>query len=204
MRAEHAAVHVGLVDHDNAQVVEDVAPAVVVWEDAEMQHVRVREDRVRGAPDMRALPDGRVAVVDRGSQGAQAEAGEPARLILREGLRRVEEERARGGLARDRVEHRQREGEGLPRGGARRHDDALAALHRLPGLRLVEIERVDAAGGERRDDVRVQPRREGLGAAGSSLNRPAVGDLGSVEQDVPGGCVAQGAAPASARSAASS
>ena len=68
----------------------------------------------------------------------------------------------------------------------------------------MDVERVDATGGERSDDVRVETRREGLRAARSSLNRPAVGDLGSVEQDVPGGGVAQDAASASARSAASS
>ena len=73
MRAEHAAVHVGLVDDDHAQVVEHVAPAVVVGQDPDVQHVRVREDRVRRPPNVRALADRRVAVVDRGPEGAQAE-----------------------------------------------------------------------------------------------------------------------------------
>jgi hypothetical protein len=68
----------------------------------------------------------------------------------------------------------------------------------------MDVERVDAAGGERRDDVRMQVGGERLRPARSSRNRPAIGDFGRVEEDVPGGGLAQDAAPASARSAASS
>jgi len=68
----------------------------------------------------------------------------------------------------------------------------------------VDVERVDAAGRERREDVRVQSGGERLGPARASRNRPAVGDLRRVEEDVPGCGLAQDAAPASARSAASS
>jgi len=63
--AEDAAVHVRFVDDDVAQVVQDVGPAVVVREDADMQHVRVRQDDVRPAPDLPALLGRRVPVVDR-------------------------------------------------------------------------------------------------------------------------------------------
>ena len=45
MRSEDAAVHVRLVDDDVAEVREHVAPAVVVREDADVEHVRVRQDR---------------------------------------------------------------------------------------------------------------------------------------------------------------
>ena len=47
MRAEDAAVDVRLVDDDEAQVRENVSPAVVVREHADVEHVRVREDDVR-------------------------------------------------------------------------------------------------------------------------------------------------------------
>ena len=45
VRAEDAAVDVRLVDDDVAEVREHVAPAVVVRQDADVEHVRVREDR---------------------------------------------------------------------------------------------------------------------------------------------------------------
>ena len=49
VRAEHPAVDVRLVDDDHVEVVQHVAPAVVVRQDPDVEHVRVREDRV-GAP----------------------------------------------------------------------------------------------------------------------------------------------------------
>ena len=66
VRAEHAAVDVRLVDHDDREVGEHVRPRPVVREDPEVQHVRVGEDHVRLAADLRALLARRVAVVDRG------------------------------------------------------------------------------------------------------------------------------------------
>ena len=58
MRAEDAAVHVSLVDDDVLEVREHVAPAVVMGQDAEVQHVRVGEDRVRPRPHLAPLVDG--------------------------------------------------------------------------------------------------------------------------------------------------
>ena len=135
--AKDAAVDVRLVDHDVAQVVEHIAPAVVVGEDPDVEHVRVRQDQVRGLPDLPAPLRFGVAVVDRGPHPGQAERRDAPRLILGERLRRVEVDGAGGGLAHDCVEHRQVEGEGLPRGGSRRDEDALAPGRRLPGLALV-------------------------------------------------------------------
>ena len=126
--AEHAAVHVRLVDDDVAQVREDVAPAVVVREDADVEHVGVRQDDVRPLADLPAPLARRVAVVDRGPQALQPELRERAGLVLRERLRRVEVERPRLRLARDRVEHGQVERERLSRGRAGRDDDVLATL----------------------------------------------------------------------------
>jgi hypothetical protein len=65
VRAEDAAVDVCLVDDDIAQVVEHVRPAVVVRQHADVQHVRVGEDRVGEAADVPAPLDLGVAVVDR-------------------------------------------------------------------------------------------------------------------------------------------
>ncbi len=169
-----------------------------------MEHVRVGEDRVCGPADVSALVHGGVAVVDRRSEAGEAEPREPASLVLGERLRGVEEERPRGRLARDRVEHRQRERECLPGGRRGRDDDALAAFGGLPGLRLVGVERVDPGRREHCGDVRMKPGRQLLGPSPTSSHQAAVGDLGSVEEGVPGGGIAQDAVPASARSAASS
>ena len=66
--AEDAPVDVRLVDDDVAEVLEDVPPAVVVREDAHVEHVRVREDDVRPLADLPAALGLGVAVVDRRPQ----------------------------------------------------------------------------------------------------------------------------------------
>ena len=63
--AEHAAVDVRLVDHDDREVREEVAPGAVVGQDPDVEHVGVREDQVRPPADRRALLALGVAVVDR-------------------------------------------------------------------------------------------------------------------------------------------
>ncbi len=192
VRAEDPAVDVRLVDDDETEVVERVAPAIVVGQDADVEHVRVREDHVRRAPDVRATLDRRVAVVDRGPEAGDPEAREPARLILRERLRRVEEDGTRGRVARDRVEDGQRERERLAGRRPGRDDDALAAGDGLPGLGLVRVEPDHPARGEPLGDERVQLRRERLGAARPRRLRTAVGDLLGLEHGVPGRGLAAG------------
>ena len=128
MRAEDATVDVRLVDDDVPEVREDVRPPVVMRQQPDVDHVRVREDQVRGAADLAAVLDRRVAVVDRRPQRAQAMARQRAELVLRERLRRVEIERAVPRVARQLVEHGQVERERLAGSGAGRDDDMLAAL----------------------------------------------------------------------------
>jgi hypothetical protein len=111
VRAEHAAVHVSLVDDDPGEVGQHVAPRAVVGEHADVEHVRVGEDQVGALADRAALLARGVAVVDRVAQEPATELGELARLILGERLGRVEVERARRRVARERVEHRHVEGE---------------------------------------------------------------------------------------------
>ena len=67
----------------------------------------------------------------RAACGSRNDAERP-QLVLRQRLRRVEVERALLRLARERVEHRQVEGERLPGGGAGRDDEVLAARGRRP------------------------------------------------------------------------
>ena len=61
--AEHAAIRVQLVDHDEAQVLEQLRPARMVRQDARVQHVGIAEHDVRLAADRAARVGRRVAVV---------------------------------------------------------------------------------------------------------------------------------------------
>jgi hypothetical protein len=155
VRPEDAAVDVRLVDDDVAEVREDVAPAVVVWEHADMEHVRVGQDEVRPLADLPAPLRLGVSVVDRGTDPLRAKLAERADLVLRERLRRVEVERPQLGLDRERGQHRQVEREALPARGSRCDRNVLAALGRLPGRGLVRVEPVDA--------TRSEPLRQRMG-----------------------------------------
>ena len=198
--AEYAAVDMRLVHHDQPQVVQHVAPAVVVGEDADVQHVRVRQHDVRGAANVRAPLDRRVAVVDRRPQPAEPERREPPGLVLRERLRGIEEEGPGRGIACDRVEHREREAERLARRRSGRQDDMPAAGGRLPGPCLVRVEARDASAFQRRGDVRVEIDRERLLTPRARRLHGAVRHLRGVEQVVPGREDGQSRGPASARS----
>ena len=180
VRAEDAAVDVRLVHDHEAEVVEEVAPQVVSRQDADVEHVRVREHEVRPAADL-ASPLGRcVPVVDRRADRGHAELAERARLILRERLRRVEVEGTRVPVGGERVEHRQVEGERLARGGAGRDDDVAAGLRGRVRLGLVRVELVDPAPRERFPHGRL----EGVGERrGSRLARGLGGEVGELVTD---------------------
>ena len=113
--AEHAAVDVRLVDDDQREVGEEVAPRAVVGQDPEVQHVRVGEHDVGAPADLQALLARRVAVVDRVAHAVDAERVQRARLVLRERLGRVEVQRARLGVAAQHVERRELEAQRLAR-----------------------------------------------------------------------------------------
>ncbi len=63
--AEDAAVDVRLVDDDEAELRDELRPALVMGEQADVDHVGVRQDQVRTAPDRGALLARGVTVVDR-------------------------------------------------------------------------------------------------------------------------------------------
>jgi hypothetical protein len=126
VRAEHAAVHVGLVEHDVAQVVQELGPAFVARQDAGVQHVGVGQQDGGAVAYAGALRARRVAVVERGDRPRQAQRGELARLVLGERLGGVEEERPAVGVVGEGVERGQREGQRLAAGGARGHDHVAA------------------------------------------------------------------------------
>ncbi len=157
--AEDAAVGVGLVDDDPAEVGEEVAPALVVGQDADVQHVRVGEDEVAAAADRRPLLARRVAVVDRLAQPGRAQRAQLARLVLGQRLGRVEVEGAALGVAGDAVEHRQVEGEALARGGAA-GDHQVGDGRRLQRLALVRVEALDAGPLQRFGEAGIERARQ--------------------------------------------
>ncbi len=136
VRPEHAPVGVRLVDDDPAQAGEEVSPVAVVGQDADVEHVGVGEDQVRAAPDLRPVVARRIAVVDRVAKLRQAQRGQLSRLVLGEGLGRVEVEGAVAGIADQPVKDGKVEGQRLARRGAA-GDDRIAVGGRVERLELV-------------------------------------------------------------------
>ena len=185
VRAEHAPVDVRLVDHHEAEVREHVGPAVVVREDADVEHVGVREDEVRPPPDVPAALGLRVAVVDRRAQTRQPQLAERAGLVLRQRLRRVEVERPHLRVGGDGVQHGEVEGERLPARRAGGDDEVLAPAGGSQGVRLVGVEALDAARRERGLEARVE-RGEGDRLRLGSRHLLDVRELLAREEPFPG------------------
>ena len=140
--AEDAAVRVGLVDDDGVQALQEGGPALVVGQDAGVQHVRVGEEHVGRSADARALVVGGVAVVDREGRrgprrGKLAEGGE---LVLRQRFGGVEEQGARRPVLQPLVEDGGLEAEALAAGGGGGDDDVLALQRGVDGGGLVRVE----------------------------------------------------------------
>ncbi len=146
VRPEHTAVHVCLVDDHVAEIREDVAPAVVIRQEADVDHVRVGENHVRPLADLLSLLGRRVAVVDSRLEPGHAERCQRAELVLGKRLRRVEVEGAALGVTSQLVEHREVEGKRLPRGGAGRHEHVRAAARCVPHGTLMLVELWDCHG----------------------------------------------------------
>ena len=107
MAAEHAAIGVQLVDHDVAQVLEQLRPARMVRQDAGVQHVGIAEHDVRARANRAPRILRRVAVVGVHADGLAADLADRAaqlvqlgHLILRQRLGRKQIERARRGSFR--------------------------------------------------------------------------------------------------------
>ena len=165
--AEHAAVRVQLVDHDQLELLEQLEPLRVVRQDRRMEHVRVGHDdlpgRSHGRPDRRR----RVAVVRRGDDrqlGRGCQLTELGDLVLAEGLGREEEQCPGRRVLGDGLQGWQRVAQRLARRSGRHDHDVLAGMDRLDRLGLVGVEAFDAPRREALDDAAVQPwRHVGVG-----------------------------------------
>ena len=169
--AEDAAVGVQLVDHDPAQGREQLPPARVPRQDADVQHVGGRDQHARRTlADPLAAAGGGVAVVDldevvaveaEGSGvGAQAVA-----LIAGQRLQREEVERPGLLAGLRRPQHGELVDERLAAGGGRGEHDVGARVEPLEGPNLVLVEGADAAAGEGGGEARVA-RRPGVAPPG--------------------------------------
>ena len=163
--AEDASVDVRLIQDHVPQLVQELGPALVPGEDADVQHVGVGEQDRRGAAQQRALVLRCVAVVDRRHHAGDTEPGELARLVLGQRLGGEEEEGARLVVGDEGLEH----GELVAKAFAARrpgaHDHVLAGGQEVPGGGLVAVQRVDAGREERVAQRGRQVRGEVGGAA---------------------------------------
>ena len=163
--AEDPAVDVGLVDDDVAQVEEQVGPALVVGQEAHVEHVGVGQQQAPPLAGHASRRRGRVAVVDGQLDLAARHGAQPADLVLGERLGGVEVEGAGVGLGQQSVEHGQVEAHALARGGAGGDDEVLAALGHVPGRPLVQPERAHALSAESLGEQGVEAGRQGRRAA---------------------------------------
>ena len=190
VRAEDAAVGVGLVDHHPVEPFEEVPPRLVVGQDPDVEHVGVGHHQVRFPADRGpAVPWG-IPVVDRVAEAGGIQLGESPGLVLGEGLGRVEVERCRPTGPGQAVEHRQVEGEGFPRGG-RGGDDQVRLTGLAPGLHLMGVERSDPGPLECLGDPGIQFVGDRLGDRVQSRLDPRALDPpvtpGRVDRDGPWG-----------------
>ena len=205
MPAEDPAVGMQLVDHDDAELLEQLEPLRVVGEDRAVEHVGVRDHDLAGCPDGRPDRRRRVAVVGRGDDrqpGRRGELAELRDLVLAEGLGREEHQGPRRRVVHDRLEDREHVAQALAR--RRRGDDdrVLAGMDRVEGIRLVDVRPLDAARRQPVHDARVQPVRElaegGLSGGDHRVMDDASGDgwlgqeVGQDGRGVRGGVQAHG------------
>ena len=160
--AEDPAVDVRLVQHHVPQLVQELGPALVAGQDADVEHVRVAEEDGGGAPQERPLVLRRVAVVDRRHYARHPEAVELARLVLRECLGREEEEGTCLGVGAEGLEDGELIAEALAARRPGAHDDVAAGRQQLPCGGLVAVQRVNAC----REERFAQRGRQLLGKVG--------------------------------------
>jgi hypothetical protein len=152
--AEDAAVGMQLVEDDPAQVGEERSPGGPAPEDAEVEHVGVRDDDPRELlADERPLRRRSVAVVDLADVGREPglfrQMDELAALVLPQRLQGKEEEAVTRLAARRLFEDRNLEDERLAGGRGGRDQHVLTAPHRRDPLGLVRPQAGDAAAGDR-------------------------------------------------------
>ena len=145
VRAEDAPKDVHLIDDDDRKVLEEHRPPVVCREDADVEHVGVRDDYVGRSPRPRALGARRIAVVHRCARGRESERAQLPDLILCERLSREQVQGGRPRICEQPLERRQLIDEALPAGGSRRYRNVATGARSAQPFGLVRPEPFDPA-----------------------------------------------------------
>ena len=144
--AKNPSVNMGFVDDHKPQPSDELIPCPMVRKDPKVQHVRVGHEQSGWRRDVWPVLRRRIAV-----EGAVPNAGalwnqlgEESKLVLGQGFRRVEIQRATGPVSEQRLQHREMVAKALATGGRRGHDHVLALPKGRDSLRLMSIQVLDA------------------------------------------------------------
>jgi hypothetical protein len=164
VRAEHAPVHMGLIDDHKGQSAQERRPLLVPRQDRPVQHVRVAVDETGVGADPFAFGGGRVPVVGARMDPLERQSGRRAQLVGRQRLGRREVERGGPGMLEQVGQDGQLVGQGLAGGRRGAHHDVLAGAGAVGDLDLVPPRLADAAARQCRPQRLRYPVRPGDGA----------------------------------------
>ena len=178
MRAEHAAVGVGLVHHDVGKPGQEGGPLLMVRQQGQMQHLGIADEhRGRVAADLAPEVVAGVAVV-KGGRGpgllgpACDQALQPGQLVLGQGLEREKIEGAGLAVAQVAFQYGQVVDQALAAGRGRGHHHGMPGADMVRGQGLMAVKAAQAAFLQRAPDgrrpgqaaFRVYGRTRGLAA----------------------------------------
>ena len=160
VRAEHAAVGVGLVHHDVGQPGQEGGPLLMVRQQGQVQHLGIADEhRGRVAADLAPEMVAGVAVV-KGGRGpgllgpACDQALQPGQLVLGQGLEREKIEGAGLAVAQMALQHRQIVDEALAAGRGRGHHHGMPGADVVRGQGLMAVKAAQTALLQRAPDGR--------------------------------------------------
>ena len=186
MRAEHAPVHMGLVDDHESEIREQICPRRMIGQDPEVEHVGIGEHEIAPLANRRPFLARSVTVIDgRADRLRQAEGMERSRLVLGQRLGWIEVQSARLPVRAQNLQRRQLKAQRLPRSGPRSHD-RRTRKRRAKRLLLMGVERVDPHVFERGENAVVEIIRNRHQARGARPIRIPMDDPLVVEESGPG------------------
>ncbi len=180
LAAEEAAIGVELVDDDELEAGEELAPARVVGQDPGVQHVRVGQDDVPALADGGPLARRRIPVVgvDLDAEWQLLdEGGQLRQLVLCQRLGRKQVQGSPFRVLQKALQDREVVAERLAARRRRHHDQVPAGADGLISLCLVGVESVDPARREGRYQLRPEIRGERREAGRLRRDDVVEGDL---------------------------
>ena len=166
MRAEHTAVAVHLIHHDETQIFEKLRPFRVMRQDRLVQHIGVADHDITTGTHRFARITRGISIEGAGTYAESAglvELEQLGHLILGQRLGRKQVQRLPPSRT-DRLQHRQVVTQGLARGRRRYHHKVPALSRQLPGLGLMRVELFDASRAEGAAQTHIQIIRQAVEA----------------------------------------